>query len=327
MRLHLRERAARWALRRQGPDVLPVTLTRRRLYVLPTRAGLGFALLLFAMLIAGLNYANSLALFMTFLLGGFALVTLHQCHRNLLGIDVLGVGTMPTFAGRPGTLRISLGNPSGAARLCISAGPSRERAEETDVPALGTAHVEIEMPTSRRGVLRLERLELSTTHPFGLFRAWTWIHTPIELVVYPRPRGTRPMPSEGANRSGRLLRSGPGAEEWLGLREFRDGDSPRRVAWKAYARGAPLLVKEYGSGGSEIRIFSFDSLAGLDAEARLEQLARWVVEAEAHGESYGLELPGTTIEPGRGPQHRHRCLTALACHDSGGTTAHDAASV
>lgn len=121
MRLHLRERAARWALRRQGPDVLPVTLTRRRLYVLPTRAGLGFALLLFAMLIAGLNYANSLALFMTFLLGGFALVTLHQCHRNLLGIDVLGVGTMPTFAGRPGTLRISLGNPSGAARLCISA--------------------------------------------------------------------------------------------------------------------------------------------------------------------------------------------------------------
>lgn len=130
------------------------------------------------------------------------------------------------------------------------------------------------------------------------------------------------MPSHAANGSGRSLHQGPGAEEWIGLREFRDGDSPRRVAWTAYARGAPLLVKEYGSGGSDIRIFRFDALAGLDVESRLEQLARWVVDAEAHGESYGLELPGTTIEPGRGPQHRHRCLTALACHGHAGATDH-----
>ncbi len=36
--------------------------------------GGGFAALLLAMLLAGLNYANSLALLLTFALGGFAIV-------------------------------------------------------------------------------------------------------------------------------------------------------------------------------------------------------------------------------------------------------------
>ena len=54
------------------------------------------------MLIAGLNYANSLALFLTFLFGGFALVSMHQCHRNLLGLDAREREASPTFAGRAG---------------------------------------------------------------------------------------------------------------------------------------------------------------------------------------------------------------------------------
>src|SRR2546429_4644460 len=67
-----RESAAAWMRRRQGVDLLPVALERRRLYILPTGTGVAFAALLFLMLIAGLNYGNSLALFLTFLLGAFA---------------------------------------------------------------------------------------------------------------------------------------------------------------------------------------------------------------------------------------------------------------
>jgi len=103
-----------------------------------------------------------------------------------------------------------------------------------------------------------------------------------------------------------------GSDEWLGLRPFRDGDSPRQVDWKAYAREAPLLVKEYRSSGSELRRFDFGALGHLATEPRLEQLARWVVDAEAGGERYGLLLPNLEIPPDRGPDHRHRCLAALA---------------
>ena len=84
-----RARVARWVRRRQGVDLLPVTLARRRLYILPTRFGVAFAFLLLLMLIAGINYANSLALFLTFFLTAFTLLAMQQVHRNLLGVSVL----------------------------------------------------------------------------------------------------------------------------------------------------------------------------------------------------------------------------------------------
>src|SRR5215467_5497628 len=117
LRSYWQLRMASWVRRRQGLDVLPVVLQRRRIYILPTRAGLGFTLMLFFMLVAGLNYANSIALFLTFLLAGFGLITMHQCHRNLMGTCLRGVTALPTFARRPGTLQLTLQNPIRAARF------------------------------------------------------------------------------------------------------------------------------------------------------------------------------------------------------------------
>jgi uncharacterized protein (DUF58 family) len=314
MRSALRRRMAAWALRRQGADRLPITLRRRRLYILPTRAGLGFSLVVFGMLIAALNYGNSIALLTTCLLGGFVLVAMHQCHRNLNDLRLLTAVTNPAFAGEAGTLGLALANDSSLARYRIEIDAAGIAAPAVDLPPRSSHHVELRVPTARRGVLRIDRLRLSTTHPFGLFRAWSWVHAPITLTVYPRPRGMRPVPPPAHGREGAAREPGAQKDEWLGLRPFREGDSPRQVAWKAYARGAPLLAKEYAASGSEQRMFDFDRIEGLATEARLEQLARWIVDAEARGERYGLVLRETRLPPEHGPDHRRRALSALALH-------------
>jgi uncharacterized protein (DUF58 family) len=314
VRRFLRKRMAAWVRRRQGTDALPLTLQRRRLYILPTPAGLGFVLLLLFMLIAGLNYSNSLALFLTFLLGGFVLVTMHLCHRNLLGASLYAADAPPTFALRPGNLHVTLANSASLPRYRIESGVSDEPTLAADVPARGRQHVELPVAAPARGIVTIDRLRLTTTHPFGLFRTWTWVHAPIEMLVYPRPFGSLPLPSDAGRKSGSRAQAHSGADEWYGLRPFRDGDSPRQVDWKAYAREAPLLVKEYSSAGSELRMFRFAQLANLGTEARLEQLSRWVLDAENRGDRYGLELPGVHIAPDRGADHRHQCLAALALY-------------
>src|SRR4051812_42155337 len=91
IRQRLRRGVAAWARRRQGEDRLPVQIATRRIYILPTRAGLAFAALLLLMLLAGLNYGNSIALLITFLLAGFGLIAMHLCHRNLAGTVVRGI--------------------------------------------------------------------------------------------------------------------------------------------------------------------------------------------------------------------------------------------
>jgi uncharacterized protein (DUF58 family) len=311
MRSYLRGRLARWISKRQGADALPLTLSRRRLYILPTRGGMGFSLMLIIMLVAGLNYANSMALFLTFLLAGFTLVTMHQCHRNMLGAQLVAAKADPTFAERNGTLKLLFDNPSTAARFTIAAGVGNEPTSPADLPPRGRGKIELSVAAPQRGRVRIDRLHLRSTHPFGLFRSWTWVHAPIEMIVYPRPTGTLPMPAFHGQKAGTTLIANTGSDEWMGLRPFRDGDSPRQVDWKAYAREAPLLVKEYSSLGGELRVFDFDALK-LPLEARLEQLARWVVDAEAGGDLYGLRLPHVFVQPDRGPEHRHRCLAELA---------------
>ena len=310
----LRARIASWARRRQGADALPVTVHYRRIYILPTRAGWGFGFLLFWMFVAGLNYSNSTALFLTFWLVGFALVAMHRCHRNLLGIALQGATALSTFAGGAGQLELTLENPVPLTRLRIEADLPGVEPSATDILARSAARLSLAVPTTVRGRLAIEGLRLTTALPFGLFRAWTWVHLPLEIIVYPRARGTLALPTVAGASAGARVRGGSGGDEWLGLRGFREGDSPRQVAWKAYARGAPLLVKEYCAAAAPERFFDFDRLANLKTEPRLEQLAAWIVDAENRGERYGLKLPGVHVALDRGPQHRHRCLRALALH-------------
>ena len=136
MRALLQRRMAAWIRRRQGPDRLPVTLQRRRLYILPTPTGLAYGALLFMMLIAGLNYANSLALLLTFLLAGMALVAMHACHRNLLGLAVIDLASEDSFAGEQASLRLRLANPTAQPRIGIVWGgnPNNHNDRKRSVP-------------------------------------------------------------------------------------------------------------------------------------------------------------------------------------------------
>ena len=310
----IRARMAAWVRRRQGADALPVTLARRRLYILPTRAGLAFGMLWILMLLAALNYGNSLALFFTFLLAGFALVAMNDCHRNLLGIALVSVTAPAVFARRAAALLLTLENPVPRARPGVEAALDDAPLTGVSLAPNGRGRLELPLPSLRRGILRIDRVRLTSSYPFGLFRTWTWVHLPIEVLVYPHPHGSLPRPITSGRQTGASSRGGSGLDEWMGLRPFRDGDSPRQVDWKAYAREAPLMVKEYSPAGADLCLFDFAQLPIPDIEARLSQLARWVVDAEAGGERYGLTLPGVALAPNRGPEHRHRCLAALALY-------------
>ncbi len=311
-RASLRRRAAEWARRRHGGDRLPITIGARRVYILPTRGGLAFATLLFIMLLAGLNYSNSTALLITFLLTGFGLIAMHLTHRNLLGVVARGIATGDAFVGEHGLLMLTL-ESRGSARFGIECEAGGSARVAVDLRETGTARADLPLTLEKRGRRVVDLVKLSTTFPFGLFRAWTYVHAPASLIAWPLPRGRREPPAESAAGGDAPSVHRVGDEEWAGLREFRNGDSPRQVAWGAYARGRGLLVKTYQSPAAHFRIFDLATVSG-PLEARLEQLSAWVVAAHARGERYGLHLGGIEIPPDSGNEHRHRCLDALALH-------------
>ena len=75
----LRGRIDTWVPPR-APETLPVRLDRRRIYLLSTRFGLFFGVLLLAMGLGALNYNNNPALLLMLLLAGAANTSLLAAH-------------------------------------------------------------------------------------------------------------------------------------------------------------------------------------------------------------------------------------------------------
>jgi uncharacterized protein (DUF58 family) len=312
-----RSRLRAWALQRQGRDVLPLRLRARRIYILPTPAGWTFALLLGVMFVAGMNYGNGLALLFTFWLAGFALVAMVQTQRGLAGMQLHSVEVLPVHAGEHLLLQMQVSGRHAPQDLLLRL---EDGADERATPppsgsAPDTSALQLRILAHRRGHWRAPPLHLSSTAPFGLFRTWTWLALDATTIVYPRAQGTRQVPENAGDNAGSIHQP-HGHDELAWLRNFREGDSPRQVAWKAYARGAPLLVREYHGEGALRREFDFDALPGLDTESRLSQLARWIVDAHARGESWVLRLPDAAPMAGNGSDHLAECLARLALHGS-----------
>jgi uncharacterized protein (DUF58 family) len=311
----LHEQFVRWALRVRPPEPSPIVLTQRRVYVLPTAAGIGYAMALLVMLIGAINYNLSLGYALTFTLAGLGVVAILHTFRNLVRLQIAPGRAMPVFAGETAQFHLLLRgeNERRQIRLWLPTDDS----VVVDVPAGANAEACLRLPTRQRGWLALPRVGLETRYPLGLVRTWSYCAPDFRCLVYPRPATDAPPLPWSAGDSGGNRPGSHGSDDFAGLRSHQPADSPRHVAWKAAARlgpDAPLMTKQF-AGAAAARVWlDWDELPGLAVEGRISILTRWALDAHADGLAWGLRLPGSTLAPGSGQEHLHSALTALALY-------------
>jgi uncharacterized protein (DUF58 family) len=302
----------RWFRRRQGPDGELIELHQRRIYILPTRTGLGFGLVLFTMLLGALNYSNNMGFALAFLLTAVTVISIHHTQRNLAGLQLSVEGCAPVFAGEVMECGVRIVNAGRSSRWQLGAGPAAAATPPVDLPAGGSAVLQLCLPTARRGRQPCPVIRISSRYPFGLFEAWAWLYPERELMVYPTPAARLatglPAASADLEHAGENLH---GSDEFVGLRVPLPGESPARMAWKTLARSGELLAKDFRSGAGS-SWFDWDALGTQDTETRLSLLTRMIIDADAAGQAYGLRLPGVELPPANGREHFHRCLRTLA---------------
>lgn len=312
IRSALRERAVAWITRRQPAGVRQVTLDRRCIYILPTRYGYTFAGVLVVMLLGAINYSNSLAFLLTFLLAALGSNAMWHTHRNLLGLRITRLPAEPVFAGETARLAYSVAHPGRVPRRGLTLEAPGHPGRSFSVPAHGDTQVTLTLPTRRRGVLHPGRLRLHSRYPLGLFRTWSWLHLEGDVLVYPRPLPVEDTAGSGADDPQEAHHRRLPGDEFTGLRGFVPGDSPRRVDWKALARTGDLYVKEFHESRGGRLWLDWDDLPAGDVETRLSMLCHRVLQAHGADLEFGLRLPGIEVPPGRCAAHRRRCLEHLA---------------
>lgn len=300
-----------WIFRAAVPEAPPVTLGQRRIFILPTRQGYAFALMLLLLLLASINYNLSLGFLLTFLLGSMSGVGLLHTWRNLAHLRLRPGRCEPVFAGDTAAFAVTIESPS-ITRFAIGMRRRGEEPVHADIRVEEPATLAIPVHTQRRGRERCGRLEVFTRYPIGLFHAWSYVEFDLAIVVYPRPDPAAGAPPNAGQESGEEGIPVAGDEEFNMLRAYRAGDPPRQIAWKALAREQDLLTKDFSATASSELWIDWNDAHAADVESRLSILAHWVLKAEEYGQAYGLRLPGTTLAADRGEAHRTRCLEALA---------------
>jgi uncharacterized protein (DUF58 family) len=316
---------------RKGVEHGVVVLDRRRVYILPSRAGLLFATAMLMMLFGSINYSLQLGFLLTFLVTSMALVAMYHTHRNLARLTLTAHRAENVFAGDLATFEITVHNPTPEPRYALEFEPLAQGIPAldaivpdrpvqpitlADIPASASRDIRVAVSTRRRGRLPCPRLRIETRFPIGLWQAWSYYTPPLAAVVYPAPEAdSPPLPSTASGSAEQETGLVVSGDEFAGVRPYQPGDPLKRVAWRLAARSDELTVKlfeAYEHGEVILDLSQVDP--GLPEEQRLARLCRWVLMAEAAQVRYALHLPGGRIELGLGAGHRERCLTALALY-------------
>lgn len=179
-------------------------------------------------------------------------------RRRLRGLHARRWIEDPVFAGISACVTIEVGRPRGHLREGIAVrdhGDNHEIVqalpERASLQRWRTEHL---VTVPRRGVYHWQPLELVSAYPFGLVSAKASFGRGEKVIALPR------LGRIHLARFRRLVRQASGIDdvsserptpeaghhgEFYGVREFREGDSPRWIHWRTSARQGQLMVREF----------------------------------------------------------------------------------
>ena len=209
----------------------PVTLSHRRIFILPTASGLGCAALIIIMLSASTVYGNNLGFILTFLLAGLVVVSILHSFRSLSGLRFSTKKCRPVFAGDIAVFDCQIENPTHSPRISVGLSTLNSPPLKTDIDPYSIRQSRLSIQTAGRGWRKIGTVTLYSTFPLGLFRAWSPIKVDEHVLVYPRPTDNY-LPFPGSNlptpESEQDLK---GDDDFAGFRQYTPDDSVKRIYW------------------------------------------------------------------------------------------------
>jgi uncharacterized protein (DUF58 family) len=195
----------------------------------------------------------------------------------------------------------------------------------------GTAAINCEVVPKRRGIVQLNRYQLSTSFPFGFIKRAIVAQQHDTVLIFPPLAVVDPKiltHFRSAELIGTNMRPKQrGTDEFFGLREFRPGESPRLIYWKRSARTGVLVMREMTQVAPPriivvVDTFNPDGSAdrGVQIEKSIAQASSLIEAASEAGLAVGFATRGEQwhiIEPKRGKRHKRELQTLLAKLPSG----------
>lgn len=225
----------------------------------PTREGKRFILATFLIAVAAFNTGNNLIFLILAMMLSMILLSVVILRYNLKGLALSFSVAQPVFVKARALFKVSLSNkkklmPSYSIHVAIPDGITGQCVVPY-IPPLSHASSDMDSIFTKRGIYRYRGFTLGSSFPFTLFRKNIKAHIGGEVIVYPEIKEIDELIPEltKTDYTAHTARHAPG-DEFLMIREFRYGDSMRRIQWKASAKTGKLMVKDTGT--DELRLLT-----------------------------------------------------------------------
>jgi uncharacterized protein (DUF58 family) len=257
-------------------------------------------------------------------LGAAVAVAAWRAPRLLRRVEGEWVVPGPVHALQETTVGAALSSAGGAAPFELEAFNPTTRRADAVLRLKGLGAIEIRPSWTarfpRRGLVKLPPLVARCDQPFGLLSAARAISQETEVLV---------LPALGSTKKGLQARlqswlemhatttSDAGDDELAQLRQYRPGDPPHSIHWRASARARELMVAERHALGCRRLALVVDTAAEGDS-ARLERLisAAATLVHELSLQGWSMTLHGS-FAPNGVHGGRDRLMEALALTSSG----------
>jgi uncharacterized protein (DUF58 family) len=307
----IRKRIKSWLVNRYPPQQV-IKLTQSRIYILPSLAGIAYFVVALLVLLLAINYQNNLAYAVCFTLLSLLVTAILHTYANLSGVEITGLLVEPVFAGEAAHFRYQLYSAREIHQLTL--GFNNHPPITVDLQVNTPVKIEIPFLCENRGWQHVELVNISTLYPLGLFRAWSWLRFDQSALVYPQPVCGGEIVTLNSGGDSYSTRGRQGDDDFYGLAHYHSGASKNRIAWKSFAKGQGLHVKEYQGQSGEEMWLDWDAWPALAVEERLSCLCYWSIILSERHVFYGLRLPGCEIPPATGDAHKVKVLRLLALY-------------
>ena len=301
---------------RRIPLAKEVTLTQRKIFILPSKISLGLMVIILLLFLVGINFQNSLVYIVCFWLIALLVINIFYTYRNLSGLTIKAISAEPCFAGEKMVLELEVSRPVKQRKSAIYFGWKNEDLVELNLQADQSTRIKLSHSSDKRGRFTPPRIDIFTRFPTGLNTAWSYASMDVQGIVYPEPiektQQSGKQTSDDESTDGKEIMGG--SSDFAGIREYQLGDSPKHIHWGQYAKTGDLYTKSFVDYENQDVWLDWQSLTFSGTESRLSHLSAMIIAFHDAQKQFGLRIPGKEIQPNKGEGHKVRCLTALALY-------------
>lgn len=279
-------------------------LKQRDILVFIDKYGYLYLVLILITFIAGINYANNLILGFCFLISAILCMSFYLTFKQLHELQIEIVIPLLGQVGKMVPIQLNIRQDRLKTKyLFIKLGEQihpllLDRLEQ---------QLTVEFLAESRGLFTLANIQIYSTYPFGLVRAWSYFYLKNELWIAPKVAYFQ-------NEYQSAVDTGlPDMDEYRELRNFQAGDALQWISWKQAARGQGLYVKQFEDQHDlNVIHIEYEKMPSTEHEEKLSLMMGLVERCEQQQVQYTLSIGNLKIEQGIGRLHMHQAQLLLA---------------